>query len=247
MRTRLAPLARLTALVLTAGALVVATGAPALAGGAALDFDREWYQPGDVARASTDVSYLDWEGRAEDGPFHAYLEPIANQTEPHADWGRIAPDAIPLGQLTVEPRSAGASVSIEFTVPDVPAGGYAVTYCNDTCTDVARRSRRRLGLDRRPADRGRRARPRGRAPRTQAIADRDDGSRDVLPWIGATALVGALAFDGGRAGARRPAATRLTTARGSAAPTSGCRRGRRRTRTIPTGSAGRRRSRRRGR
>ena len=215
MRTRLAPLARLAALVLTAGALVVATGSPAVAGGAALDFDREWYRPGDVARASTDVSYLDWEGRAEDGPFHAYLEPIANQTEPHADWGRIAPDAIPLGQLTVEPRSpAGASVSIEFTVPDVPAGGYSVTYCNDPCTAW-------LGdlvggwvwVGGPPPSEGVGAAPattlapppttaapepvRAVAPRTQAIADRDDGSRDVLPWIGATALVGALALTAG--------------------------------------------------
>ena len=208
MRTRLAPLARVAALVLTVGALVVATGSPALAGGAALDFDREWYQPGDVARASTDVSYLDWEGRAEDGPFHAYLEPISNQTEPHADWGRIAPDAIPLGQLTVEARSAaGASVSIEFTVPDVPAGGYSVTYCNDPCTAwlgdlvggwlwVGGPPPPAPSLAPSPTTPAADA-VRAVAPRAQAIADRDEGSRDVVPWIGATALVGALALTAG--------------------------------------------------
>lgn len=183
--------------------LVVTSGSPALAGGAALDFDQEWYQPGDVAHASTSVSNLAREGTADDGPYYAYLEPNPALDGTDTDTARIAPDAIPLGPLTVEPQPAGALVSIEFTVPDVPAGGYSVTYCNDPCTawlgDLVG-GWTWIGMPpvTAPPDT---APPVTAAPATtsapepavltadrSAAAGRSDG-HDWVPWVGATAVV----------------------------------------------------------
>lgn len=100
--------------------------APARAGGTWLEFDRDAYAPGETARAQALVGHgqLGW---VHDGPFYAYL------AESHQVPSEVG---IPLGNLVLEEQSpTTVLVTLEFRVPDVAAGEYAVIYCNDPCTE----------------------------------------------------------------------------------------------------------------
>lgn len=107
--------------------LLLAVGAgPAWAGGTWLQFDQEAYAPGETARAKarSGPGQLGW---VDDGPFYAYL------TDSHASQPQ---DGIPLGVLVLdEETTSSVRVTIEFDVPDVPPGEYAVVYCNAPCTE----------------------------------------------------------------------------------------------------------------
>jgi hypothetical protein len=116
------------ALVLVASMAEVATG-----GGAVFEFDRRYYAPGD--RVSGRVTFGRGTGgsiRAEAGPFVAYVVP-------NLKWinaPRIPAGAIPVGPMHLERSEYGDwAARVDFTLPDVPPGGYTLSYCNDPCTD----------------------------------------------------------------------------------------------------------------
>jgi hypothetical protein len=114
--------------------------APAQAGGSTWKFDAEWYEPGQRAFAWASVA---WEhspmlGTPEDGPYSAYLAPA----EPATPWPPIPGNAVRVADVAIDlaPYDAGAvrygphHATIEFTVPDLPAGRYTVMHCNSSCT-----------------------------------------------------------------------------------------------------------------
>lgn len=111
------------------GALLVAGGDPASAGGGRLTPVQDRYEAGGPA---TLVGYTT--GPVPEAAFFAYLRP--------ADDGRVPAlddSGEYLGELTVEETGhAGylaVRVSVTFDVPgELPAGEYEVTYCDDPCT-----------------------------------------------------------------------------------------------------------------
>ena len=106
--------------------LLVVAAVPAWAGGSWLRFDREAYAPGEIAQAEARPGHgqLGW---VDDGPFYAYLtDSLAVPAE----------EGIPLGELLLDEETVNSvRVTIEFVVPDVPPGEYAVVYCNNPCTE----------------------------------------------------------------------------------------------------------------
>ncbi len=216
MRTRLAVLA------ITAAALIVGDGSPALAGGSHIGFEREWYMPGDDARATGTISVTNAAGRGwiGDGPYQAFLVDHATYEATYGVHPAFDPNellairavAVPVGPLYTRPTSlALTSVAVEFEIPDLPAGRYVLFHCNEGCDkQLGDLMDGRLWIGGPPPPSTTAPPPtvpppttaapelaHAVAPRTHAIADRDDGSRDVVPWIGATALVGALALTAG--------------------------------------------------
>lgn len=116
---------------------------PAQAGGSVWKFDAERYRPGERAFAWAAVA---WEhsptlGTPEDGPYFVYLAPSEPGT-PSPPWPPIPSDAVRVAEVVVdlEPYDAGGvkygphHATIEFTVPDLPAGQYTVMHCNSPCT-----------------------------------------------------------------------------------------------------------------
>lgn len=106
--------------------IVVAFASPAWAGGTWLELDKDGYQPGERAIATADVSHgsLGW---VDDGPFYAYLDE-ANSVPATSD--------VSLGQLQLDSRTdTDVFVTLDFQVPDVAPGVYAIVYCNDPCTE----------------------------------------------------------------------------------------------------------------
>lgn len=99
-----------------------------------LNFEREYYVPGEVARGTTEfwVEVATVEKRE---PYYTYLLPDRMTFEPPV----IPEAAILLGALTIDLLPEGeanpARASIEFTVPDVSPGGYQVVLCNRPCRD----------------------------------------------------------------------------------------------------------------
>lgn len=118
----------MTAKTTTAAALVALLLAlaapPAAAGGANLDFEQEYYMPGDVVRAQG-VVWVDSDrrdlGSLEDGPYYAYLKPE----------GKL----LPVATLQIEPWPKGehGDVSVEFVLPQLDPGYYWLHYCNASC------------------------------------------------------------------------------------------------------------------
>ncbi|MBA2327161.1 MAG: hypothetical protein H0V95_11030 [Actinobacteria bacterium] len=116
---------------------------PAQAGGSVWKFDAERYRPGERAFAWAAVA---WEhspalGTPEDGPYFVYLAPSEPGT-PNLPWPPIPSGAVRVAEVVVdlEPYDAGGvkygphHATIEFTVPDLPAGQYTVMHCNSPCT-----------------------------------------------------------------------------------------------------------------
>jgi hypothetical protein len=113
------------------GALLVATGSPASAGGGRLAPVQDRYEPGGTA---TLVGYT--AAPAPEEPFYAYLRPADDGSRPALDDAGIY-----VGELVVEESGRGGylglRVSLTFRVPAaLPAGEYEVTYCDDPCTGV---------------------------------------------------------------------------------------------------------------
>jgi hypothetical protein len=113
-------------------ALVAGLPETAGAGGANFEFDREYYQPGDLV--SGRVTFGRGAGypiRAGAGPFITYLMDLDASIDPP----RIPPGAIPVGPMTLSGVESGPWLArVEFTLPDVSPGTYSVGYCNDPCT-----------------------------------------------------------------------------------------------------------------
>jgi hypothetical protein len=125
-----------------AGAGLVGNG-PARAGGSTWTFDRDSYEPGDVAHGWAPVF---WEhnpdlGTPEDGPYLAFVAPVG------PGFGFGAEATIPDGavrvaeiQVHLEPYDAGGvrfgphHATLAFTVPELAPGMYQVWHCNDPCT-----------------------------------------------------------------------------------------------------------------
>lgn len=119
--------------LLSAGLLMSSPAASG--GGSALDFDREYYVPGDVAIGRTlFTARIKGNPGIEDGPWYAYLVPTRQWIDPP----RIPASAIPLGPLTIVDRvdDVNALARIRFVMPDVEPGAYAVNVCNDPCRDA---------------------------------------------------------------------------------------------------------------
>lgn len=112
--------------------VLVATAAPASAGGALLDFDREFYVPGDVVHASSSVWLKSARGRMEDGPYFAYLSRFSGVESMPSP---LPPDALRVAPAEVVPRPTGehGDVAVQFVLPDLEPGQYWLTICNDPC------------------------------------------------------------------------------------------------------------------
>ncbi len=127
---------RLLGLTLLVGVWLVAFAAPSAAGGSTWSTDRASYEPGDTAVVYAAVSWghNDQLGSPEDGPFGVWLAPAGDPfTEP------IAPTAgaVYVGdiELDVVDVNMGPHVaSVEFVMPDLPDGEYAIQHCNQPCT-----------------------------------------------------------------------------------------------------------------
>lgn len=117
----------LMVLVLGAGA------APAHAGGAVLDFDREFYVPGDVVHASSGVWLKSARGRLEDGPYFGFVSKFTGLESMPSP---LPHHALKVAPADVRPRPGDdtyGDVSVEFVLPDLDPGKYWLTICNDPC------------------------------------------------------------------------------------------------------------------
>ena len=107
---------------------------PASAGGSWLEPTDVRVEAGDHLMLEGDVSVgqLGW---VEDGPYFAYLTG-EDYGLPVAEGGGGAQTDVLLGPVDIRDATRfGASVSVEFTLPeDVPPGMYLVAVCNDPCT-----------------------------------------------------------------------------------------------------------------
>jgi hypothetical protein len=102
-------------------------------GGAFIDLDRTYYQPGAQAIAEAYVAIPKSEQRIlEQGPFWVYVLPQgARSLQP----GRAIPSgAIKVGMFTIEADKGVFELRAEFTVPQLAGGYYSIGMCNDPCT-----------------------------------------------------------------------------------------------------------------
>lgn len=122
-------------MVIAVAAAVLAGAAPAGAKGASLRFDRRYLVVGETVTARATVLEQPSSprlGTVADGPFVAYLLPADTWIDPP----HVPPDAVPLGTVVINDIGTPggmALVRLTFTVPDVPAGGYTIGFCNDPC------------------------------------------------------------------------------------------------------------------
>jgi hypothetical protein len=118
--------------------LVVLAGWPtaATAGGSVWYPDRGSYVPGEQARILAAVSWGHNSdlGTPDDGPFGVWLSPVGN---PINEDIAPAPGAIYVGDILIDAVDASVGphvASLDFTVPDLPPGDYAIQHCNTPCT-----------------------------------------------------------------------------------------------------------------
>jgi hypothetical protein len=120
---------------------------PATAGGSGWDFDRPFYEPGDIVRAWAPVGWdnLDPSGRTIGGPFGAWIEKFDEDPPPEAalksyaervEWARYVADIrLELGSKIVNDVYYGPNLAhLEFRLPRVGPGLYQVLTCNHPCT-----------------------------------------------------------------------------------------------------------------
>ena len=119
------------------GAIVAVTlqvSAPAAeAKGSSLEIERKLYVSGEPTTARAVFGPGGYEGRLSDGPFHAYVLPWEDRLDP----GPIPNSATRVGRLTITPTSPPRCcwvARVEFTIPEVLPGVYALDYCNHPCT-----------------------------------------------------------------------------------------------------------------
>jgi len=117
------------------------------AGGGKWDFDRPFYEPGDIVRARVQIGWedVDPSGRTIGGPFGAWIEKF--DEDPAADaalksyaerveWARYVADVrLTVGSEIVNGIYYGPNVAhLEFRLPHVEPGLYAVLTCDYPCT-----------------------------------------------------------------------------------------------------------------
>ncbi len=133
-----------TASLLSLALAVLGASVPARAGGwDTLRFRRDHYLVGEVARARTEffAGALEDSGPLDGRTYNAYLLPSSGSEVFGMIFApRIPAGAVPLGALQVEGPFTKAGgypygiASLDFTVPDVPSGDYAIGFCDDPCT-----------------------------------------------------------------------------------------------------------------
>jgi len=120
---------------------------PATAGGGGWNFDRLFYEPGDIVRATAPIGSdnLDPTGRTIGGPFGAWIEKFDEDPAPDAaltsyaervEWARYVADVrLTLGSEIVNGVSYGPNLAhLEFRLPRVEPGLYQMLACNYPCT-----------------------------------------------------------------------------------------------------------------
>jgi hypothetical protein len=120
---------------------------PASAGGSGWDFDRPFYEPGDIFRATAPVGWdnLDPSGRTIGGPFGAWIEKFDEDPAPdvalksyaeRVEWARYVADVrFTLGSEIINGVYYGPNLAhLEFRLPRVEPGLYVVLTCNYPCT-----------------------------------------------------------------------------------------------------------------
>ncbi|MBA2311647.1 MAG: hypothetical protein H0V97_02480 [Actinobacteria bacterium] len=120
--------------VLVLALTMVQTGVVARAGGTVFSWRDAgglgYFRPGELVRGSTTFSPdLESYGVPEDGPWYAYLRSGWVQP-PRVDEGGVR-----LGRVAIERLGGGARASLEFIMPDLPAGRYYVQLCNLPCSE----------------------------------------------------------------------------------------------------------------
>jgi hypothetical protein len=133
-----------TASLLSLALAVLGSSVPARAGGwDTLRFRRDHYLVGEVARARAEffAGALKDSGPLDGRTYNAYLLPSSGSEVFGMIFApRIPAGAVPLGALQVEGPFTKAGgypygiASLDFTVPDVPSGDYAIGFCDDPCT-----------------------------------------------------------------------------------------------------------------
>lgn len=107
--------------------------APASAGGALLNFDRDFYVPGDAVRAESGVWLKSSMGRLEDGPYFAYVSTFTRLEKMPPP---LPDDAVEVASVDVVPRRSGEHgvASVDFVLPQVEPGRYWLTICDEGCS-----------------------------------------------------------------------------------------------------------------
>jgi hypothetical protein len=123
-------------------AAVLTLAQPASAGGSNWELDRPRYHPGDTAFAWAPVAWehSDTLGTPEDGPYSAWLVPLADP--PTWSWPNVPPvdERVATLVISLDPYEQGGvrfgphHATVEFTVPDLPPGDYELVHCNTPCT-----------------------------------------------------------------------------------------------------------------
>jgi hypothetical protein len=135
-------LLRLVLLGATAGLVLLAGPGPAGAGGSSLYFEQAEYLPGETARASGVIGMTSSEGTGwiDDGPYLAYLIETDRYSELAAtnqQWPFVPAEATRVGEVRAAtgPPCCSATFTLEFVVPTLPRGHYAMLLCNEPCTE----------------------------------------------------------------------------------------------------------------
>ncbi|HEX2050219.1 MAG TPA: hypothetical protein VHJ34_06240 [Actinomycetota bacterium] len=132
-----------TMLGVVVAAIVAAPGAAVAGGVSTFEFDDDlavevdYLVTGDVV-TGTSSAYFELRARMEE-PFYAYLRPVGSTWVDLRDRPSVHDDAVRVGEVElgrVRPFRNGywADARLEFTVPDVAPGRYALEYCNEDCT-----------------------------------------------------------------------------------------------------------------
>jgi hypothetical protein len=109
---------------------------PAAAGGSTWDITPDPAVPGDVIHAEAVVAWAhnDGLGAPDDGPWRAWIRPLTGPDETHGGAGFVPDDAISVGDITVSDEGGRGTATVDFTLPELPAGDYELLHCNDPCT-----------------------------------------------------------------------------------------------------------------
>lgn len=109
---------------------------PAGAGGSTWDITPDPATPGDLIHAEAVVAWAhsDRLGTPDDGPWRAWIRPVGNGNDLQGGFADVPDDAIPVGDITVSDDGGFGTATIDFTLPQVPAGDYEFIHCNEPCT-----------------------------------------------------------------------------------------------------------------
>jgi hypothetical protein len=134
-------LLRLIVVTAAAGLVLLAGAGPAGAGGASLYLEQAEYLPGQSARAEGGISITDSaeSGWIDDGPYYGYLigtDRFAELSATVQHWPFVPAEAIRVGEVRAQPDAGccSATFALDFVVPSLSRGHYAILICNEPCT-----------------------------------------------------------------------------------------------------------------